>query len=248
MTAARVVVSADHEAASREAAEEFVRHVGPPSSQKVVRVVLSGGKTPIRLFQLLTEPYWRDRVDWRRVRFFWSDERPVPPTHPESNFRLAWELLLAPLGLGDEHVCRMRGEADDLDAAAREYEEAIAREFGIVAGVTVPQFDLVLLGLGADGHTASLFPHTAALAETKRWVVANVIPQLGVTRLTLTYPVLNAARCVMFLVTGEDKAAAVARVFDPYTRVDDAPARGVCPVSGELVWFLDRAAASQLSR
>ncbi len=246
MTAARVVVSPTFAAASYEAAQEFVRHVGALSCQSLVRVVLSGGKTPKFLYRLLTEPNWRQRVDWQRLRFFWSDERSVPPTHPESNFRMAWEALLAPLGVGKNQIFRMRGEASDLEAAAREYESEIARNFGIAAGAGVPQFDFVLLGLGADGHTASLFPHTAALAERRRWVVANVVPQLGATRITLTYPILNAARCVLFLVGGSSKAEAVARVFDPDASVDDVPARGVCPGGGELIWILDEAAASRL--
>lgn len=242
-----VVVSSSHRGASLRAAQEFVRHVGKLSVKQNVRVVLSGGNTPAYLYRLLTNPRWRERVHWPRLSFFWSDERPVPPTHADSNFRMAWETLLAPLGVHGSQVHRMRGEANDLHAAAREYEETIACEFHTFLGATVPRFDFVLLGMGADGHTASLFPHTPALEERRRWVVANFVPELRSTRLTLTYPILNAARCVMFLVTGANKAQAVARVFDPRTPVEDCPARGVCPVDGKLLWILDRAAASQLA-
>ncbi|MCX8070878.1 MAG: 6-phosphogluconolactonase [Candidatus Binatia bacterium] len=246
MTAARVHVARDHEAASRAAAEEFVRQIADRSRNATTFVALSGGSTPKRMYQMLAGDEFRPMVTWGQVHFFWSDERPVPPTDPDSNYRMASEALLQPLGIAPGQIHRMRGEDLDLPAAARAYEEEMARAFGVQWKSHPPRFDLVLLGLGADGHTASLFPRTVALQERRHWVVANPVPQLRTTRLTMTYPVLNAARCVLFLVTGRDKAEAVARVFSPTGAVEEVPARGVCPHDGELVWFLDEAAARRL--
>ncbi|GIW44111.1 MAG: 6-phosphogluconolactonase [Candidatus Binatia bacterium] len=245
-TAARVQVVENYEELSRTAVGEFVRRVGPLSRARRVSVVLSGGQTPRRMYALLSELGSGGGVDWTKVEFFWSDERPVPPSHPDSNYRLAWEALLAPLGIAASQIHRMQGEATNLDAAARDYEREIAQVLGVKPAQAPPRFDFVLLGLGADGHTASLFPHTRALHERRRWVVANPVPQLETTRLTLTYSVLNAARCVLFLVSGAEKAQAVARVFAPEGTVEETPARGVCPLEGELLWLLDAAAAREV--
>ena len=170
---------------------------------------LSWGSTPRLLFDALTRPPFREEVAWSRARFFFVDERCVPPEHERSNYRMARQHLLEPLEIPSDRVVRMRGEGEP-DTAAREYEDALDAEFG-GAGVA-PRFDFVLLGLGADGHTASLFPGTAALLEERRAVVANHVPKLGEWRLTLTLPVLNAARHAIFLVTGAEKSEAVAAV------------------------------------
>jgi 6-phosphogluconolactonase len=238
-----VQVFADAEELSVAAADLFVQRVGATTKDRRARVVLAGGATPRRTYELLAGTERRARVDWTRVEFFWSDERTVPPTHPESNYRMAAETLLCPLGIPATQVHRMQGEAADPDAAARSYELELAASFGVATGGAPPRFDFVFLGLGADGHTASLFPHTHALGERRRWVVANYVPQLQTTRLTLTYPVLNAARCVVFLVAGREKASALARVFDSSTSYEEVPAKGICPVEGELHWLADRAAA-----
>ncbi len=169
-------------------------------------MALSGGSTPRRLYQLLAGEPFRGQVDWPRVEIFWGDERSVPPDNKDSNYRMAHEALLEALKLPAGHVHRMQAERADRDAAAREYQDEIARAFGVDANGGPPAFDLVLLGMGPDGHTASLFPHTAALGETKRWVVVNHVPQMNTDRMTLTYPVLNRAREVLFLVAGADKA------------------------------------------
>ncbi len=140
-------------------------------------LVLSGGRTPKGLYQLLSTPGFRDRINWSSVEFFWGDERAVPPNHPESNYRMAKESLLAPLQISPRRVHGKRAEDEDLDSVAAEYQKEIALACGLAADGPPPELDLVLLGMGSDGHTASLFPHTEGLRETRRWVVANPIPQ-----------------------------------------------------------------------
>jgi len=231
---------ADHDALCDAAADEFCRHAAEAvAARGRFAVALAGGSTPRGLYQRLARPPRRERVDWDRVELFWGDERAVPPDHPNSNFAMARATLLDAVPVAPERIHRMEGERADLDAAARDYEAALARVLGAPPGGPPPALDLVLLGLGADGHTASLFPGTAVLAERHRWVAAVRVPQLETSRLTLTFVVLNAARAVLFLVAGEAKAAAVADVTA-------LPAGLVRPSSGDLAWYLDAAAASRL--
>jgi 6-phosphogluconolactonase len=204
-------------------------------------VALAGGSTPKRLYELLAAPPFRDRVRWTSVECFFGDERTVPPDHPDSNYGMARRALL-------DHVpCtshRMAAERDDAEGYARLLGERIAKRRD-----GVPVLDLVLLGMGDDGHTASLFPGTAALAERERWVVMNDVPQLHTRRMTLTYPVLNAAERVWMLIAGAGKRARVAECLSASARDDDPPRHpilGVRPVAGELIWHLDRAAAGSL--
>lgn len=211
------------------------------SNRGIFRTALSGGTTPRLLFDRLVTPPFRDGIAWDRTRFFFVDERCVPPDHDRSNLRLAREHLFEPLGIAVDQVLRMRGEADP-EEAAREYDEALAVEFG--GPGSVPRFDFVLLGLGADGHTASLFPGTSALDEVRRRVVANRVPKLGEWRLTLTLPVLNASRHAIFLVTGWEKTEAVAAVIK--RRAAELPASRVVLPRGSLIWILDGAAAGAL--
>lgn len=201
---------------------------------------LSGGSTPEPTYRLLRAPERRGRIDWDRVMFYWGDERPVPPTHPESNYAMAKEALLDYIGVPERQVQRIRGELKVNDAAI-DYARRLVDCFGRDADW--PRFDLVMLGLGEDGHTASLFPGTDALGQTRRWVVANPVPKLEQTRLTLTYPSINHAGAIMFLVAGQPKAPVVRRVIegDP-----SCPASKVQPAKGAPSWFLDEAAASQL--
>lgn len=237
----------DAEAVSRAAAEEFVRCAAEATRARGRFVVaLSGGSTPRRLYQLLAGPPYRGQVEWARVQVFWGDERSVPPDDKDSNYRMAREALLGPLGLLPGHVHRMEAERADRDTAAREYQDEIARAFGVDAHGEPPAFDLVLLGMGPDGHTASLFPHTAALGETKRWVVVNPVPQHQTERMTLTYPVLNRAREVLFLVAGPDKAEPLAEVLQGTPDPQRLPSQRVRPADGQLVFFVDRAAAARL--
>jgi 6-phosphogluconolactonase len=237
----RVLPDAD-EAARAAALEIFHAAADAIGNRGVFRIALSGGTTPVRLFRALAEPPCRDRPDWARTQFFFVDERCVPPDHERSNYRLAKELLFDPLGVPAEHVFRMRGEDDPRHAAA-EYESVLEREFG--GQDSVPRFDFILLGLGADGHTASLFPGTCALEERDRTVVANWVPKQNEWRLTLTLPVLNASRWDVFLVTGAEKSGVVAKAVGRESS-RELPASLVRPDRGSLIWILDEAAASSL--
>jgi len=204
-------------------------------------VALAGGSTPKALYELLATPRYAPRIDWSRVHVFWGDERCVPPDHPDSNFRMASESLLARVPIPPANVHRFRGEDDPARAAAAAEQEL--REF---FGTGLPRFDLVLLGLGTDGHTASLFPNTEALRETVRPVVANWVPKLNAHRLTLTFPVLNQAAEVIFLVTGTEKARVLGEVLRPAQDGPAYPARSVRPTHGRLLWLVDEAATSEL--
>jgi 6-phosphogluconolactonase len=205
-------------------------------------IALTGGSSPRRLYELLAAPPWRTHVDWASWHVFWGDDRMVPPDHPDSNFRLAHETLLAHVPIPEAQIHRIPTEVGDRDHAARAYEAEL-RAFFPVTDEGWPHFDLVLLGLGADGHVASLFPGFPTLDESRRWVVGSPPGTLPppIDRVTLTMPVLNAARKVAFIVAGADKALAVQRAL----RGDwDVPAARVQPTDGSLHWFLDTAAAS----
>ena len=211
-------------------------------------IALSGGSTPKTLYQVLATPEWNARFDWSRMVFLFGDERCTPPDHPESNFRMAQTELFQPLNIRPEQVYCMRGETDDPPAAAREYEATIRRLTNSPAP-GVPVLDLVLLGIGDDGHTASLFPGTAALQEDKRIVTVGHAPTGIRSRLTLTLGVLNHAAVVLFLVTGVGKADIVRRILEPKSDEDRSlPAARISSASGRLVWMLDHSAAQQLKK
>ena len=206
----------DAESVSRAAAEEFVRRA---SEAVAVRgrftVALSGGSTPKRLYELLAEPALRSQVAWDRVELFWGDERCLPPDDAESNYHMARQAMMSRLPIPPGRIHRIEAERPDRDAAAQDYQAVIAGVFGHDADGPPPAFDLILLGMGPDGHTASLFPHNPALEETARWVVAvHDVPKAPPDRMTLTYPVLNAAHEVLFLVAGADKAERLAEVLE----------------------------------
>ncbi len=214
-------------------------------------VALSGGTTPKQLYACLAAPEWLACVLWPQVDVFWGDERCVPPAHPASNYRTAREALLEHVAVDPERVHRIHGE-DEPDAAASAYEHELRAAFATPAGPprldSGARFDHVLLGMGDDGHTASLFPHSPALHETARWAIAGAAKAEPRRRVTLTLPVLNAAADVTFLVAGRVKAPALARVLEGRRDPDDLPAQLIAPQNGHLHWLVDADAASQLRR
>ena len=207
---------------------------------------MSGGSTPKSLYNLLATNA-RTALPWDRMYFFWGDERHVPPTDADSNYRMADEAMLSKVPVPAGNVFRMATENPDAAQVADDYEKTLRKFFQLSLG-DVPQFDLILLGLGPDGHTASLFPGTAALQEKSRLVVSNWVEKLKTHRLSFTFPVLNAARCVAFLVSGTDKASVLKTVLEENAPGEQYPAKLVNPTTGRLIWFLDRAAASFLSK
>ena len=241
---ARVQVQACAERLAQQAALAFQRHAQARSARKQrFSVALSGGSTPQSMLSLLATPQFSGTIDWQRVEIFWSDERCVPPGDPASNYGMAERTLLSRVPVPRGNVHRMRGELEP-QAGADDYCKQLYAVFER-AGV---QFDLLYLGLGDDGHTASLFPQSSALREREAPCVANQAPPDTAPRwrLTLTYPAINASRAVIFLVSGAKKAAILATVLagppDPLV----LPAQGVAPASGDLTWLVDADAASAL--
>jgi 6-phosphogluconolactonase len=227
------------------------------AAQKVVQVMagcrkenrecfvgLAGGSTPSGLYRLLAGEPYRSQLSWEHLRVFWGDERMVPPDHQESNFRMADETLLSRVPVLPRQVFRMKGELPAEEAAA-EYESVLREQFGLSPG-EIPRFDLIILGIGSDGHTASLFPGTPAVAESHKLVVAPWVESLHAYRLTLTPPVFNAAKHVIFLVSGHDKAAALQAVLEGPSDPARYPAQVINPKVGHTVWFVKRDAAGLL--
>jgi 6-phosphogluconolactonase len=248
MTGPEVVVLPDPAALAQEAARRFIE----AACQAIVErghftVALAGGSTSTGLYRLLAQRPQRDPIEWSRTFIYFGDERCVPPDHPDSNYHAAREALLASGAIPTANVFRMAGELG-LDAAARAYAAILRRNFDLT-GSARPCFDLILLGMGDDGHTASLFPGMPALMERRRLVVGSEVPgyvRPAVSRVTLTLPVINAARSVMFLVAGANKAPAVRAVLTGSAPSAPLPARRVQPVQGALIWLLDQAAAAGL--
>jgi 6-phosphogluconolactonase len=207
-------------------------------------LALSGGSTPRPLYELLASRPFATRIDWPRVHMFWGDERCVPPDQPESNYRMAREALLDHVPLPPANVHRIRGEDKPTEAAAA-YAESLGAFFGSRDSSPTESFDLVLLGMGADGHTASLFPGSAAAKESRRWVVATPGPEPGSWRVSLTPVLLNASENVTFLVTGADKAERLKDVLEG-GQPDLLPAQLIRPTHGALHWMIDAAAAARL--
>jgi 6-phosphogluconolactonase len=214
-------------------------------------VALSGGSTPNALFELLASDAYARRIDWSRVHLFWGDERCVPPDDPASNYRSARERLLDRVPIPERNVHRIHGE-DDPPAAAAAYEQELRTTFATPVGPprTEPgaRFDIVLLGMGPDGHTASLFPKTAAVHETERWVIAHRVEAVSMWRITMTPVVLGAAAEIVFLAAGRDKATTLHRVLEGPRQPDVLPSQAIRPVAGRLRWLVDAAAAAQLER
>lgn len=207
-------------------------------------VALSGGSTPRKLFDLLAA-LPPAMIPWQQVYFFWGDERHVPPDSPESNYKMANDSLLSKIPVRPENIFRIRAEEKDAAIAAREYEESIQKYFRLAPG-ELPVFDLITLGMGPEGHTASLFPGTTAIKETQRLVVSNWVEKLHTDRITFTFPVINHAACVLFLVAGKEKAPAIRKVFERPSA--EVPASLVHPTNGRLIWMLEGVAAAELPR
>ena len=205
-------------------------------------VALSGGSSPKKLYELLASPAYRDQVAWSQVFFFFGDERNVPLTDPQSNYLMAKTALLEPLGVADDHVFALHTELPPAEAAT-----TYTKEINGFFSPKPARFDVVLLGLGDNSHTASLFPHTEVLRATVAEVQAVFVPEVGMDRLTFTAPLINQARAVAFLVFGSDKAAAVRRVRQGPRNAEEYPAQLIMPGAGERHWFLDEAAAANLA-
>ena len=206
-------------------------------------VALSGGSSPRQLYELLASPTYRNQVDWPKVFFFFSDERNVPRTDPQSNYLMAQTALLAPLDIAGNQAFALPTELPPAEAAA-----AYTQEINAFFSPKPARFDLVLLGLGDNSHTASLFPHTDVLQATTADVQAVFVPEVDRYRLTFTAPLINQARAVAFLVFGTDKAVAVRRVRQGPRNAEEFPAQLISPSAGEKHWFLDEAAAADLDR
>jgi 6-phosphogluconolactonase len=240
-------VEPDPDALARRAAHHFVEMASEAvGAGGRARIAISGGSTPKEAFQLLADANgeFRSRMPWSRLDLFWVDERCVPPDHAESNFRMTREALLDHVPLQPHQIHRMEGELDPEVAAAR-YESGLRNTFRL-EGAEWPRFDLVALGMGPDGHTASLFPHTEAVHEMTRLVVANHVPQKDTWRITLTAPVINHASSVFFLIAGADKAEILNQVLTGPREVERLPSQLIWPVSGILTLILDKAAAALL--
>lgn len=246
----QIQVVADREALTQAAAKRFLA-----SAQSAVQsrgrfaVALSGGSTPRDLYALLADPdaEYRGQLPWDKIYLFWGDERHVPPDHADSNYRMASEAMLSKVPLPAGNVHRIQAELADAEAAARAYEDEL-RQFFNTAGVGTPHFDLALMGLGPDGHTASLFPQTSALHERDRWVVANWVQKLHTHRITLTVPALCPSAEILFLVAGGDKAIALRDVLHGPFHPDQWPAQIFRNCTNPVVWIVDQLAARQLPK
>jgi 6-phosphogluconolactonase len=236
-------VEAMHEAGADVFVSAAVEAV---TARDVFNVALAGGKTPEGVYSLLaSSALLRSKVPWSQVRFFWGDERHVPPEHPDSNYRMVRFAMLDRLPIDPDHVFRIKGECPSADEAAEDYERELRTAFALKPG-QFPRFDLIMLGMGADGHTASLFPGTPALKEEHRLAVGNPVDALDTDRITLTVPVLNNAAQVLFLVHGPDKADALKDVLEGPYDPERRPAQLVRPADGRVQWIVDPSAAHLL--
>jgi 6-phosphogluconolactonase len=246
---AELKVFDDAEELTRAAAEEIASRaeaaIAAIAEQGRFTIALSGGSTPKPVYRRLAEEPYRSRIAWDRVHVFWGDERHVPPDHADSNFGMAHDELLSKVPLPAGNIHRVRAEKPDAERAAHEYEWTLRSAFNLDEG-QVPRFDLVLLGLGPDGHTASLFPGSDAVRERTRLVVAPWVKSSF--RITMTLPVLNRAACALFVVSGEEKAEALRSVLEGDLQPDRFPAQAVRLDDGRLLYFADRAAARLLRR
>jgi 6-phosphogluconolactonase len=243
-----------------ELALKAARHFARLADQYVVgsgrfTVALSGGATPRAMLARLAEAPFLDTVPWEAIYFFWGDERCVPPDHADSNYRMAWETLLSKVPVPSENIFRIPAEHSDPERAADEYAATLINFFtkhappsGTAPLAGVPRFDLIFLGMGPDGHTASLFPGTPALHVTDKIVVANYVEKFKAHRITLTAPTINNARNVTFVVAGADKAEALHEVLEGAYQPELYPSQLIRPHQGSLLWMVEEAAAALLTQ
>lgn len=240
-----IFIARDEAALAKKAAEILMESVRDAIAERGhASWAIGGGSTPKVIFPLLTEPYYRERIDWKNISLFWGDERCVPPDHADSNYKLAKDLLLSKVPLPASSIHRMAGEMSSPQAAAKAYENKLKTIFKFDR--PFPKFDLIWLGMGADGHTASLFPGTSALEENEKWVVGHHVENLSSNRITLTFPVINNARRVVIITPGENKATVLRDLFHADMPKSRYPVQRVKPVNGDLIWLLDKQAAAKL--
>jgi 6-phosphogluconolactonase len=243
-----IVVAKDSTALSYKAAEILVGCISETLSRKErFSMALSGGSTPQTLFSLLVEDdYFKNTIPWEKLHFFWGDERHVPPQDEQSNYRMANDIMLAKAHVRTENIHRMPTEQTDAGKVAQDYEQEL-RQFFELAADQLPVFNFNLLGIGPDGHTASLFPETMAVHENRRLVVANWVEKFQTNRITMTAPVLNNADTIVFLVSGRQKADILQQILEGDYQPDLLPAQLIRPGQGRLLWLVDQAAASRLT-
>jgi len=242
----RILTNID--AIAKRAAQDFVQSATQAVSEKgSFTVALAGGSTPKALYSLLAgDAALRSQVPWDKMYVYFGDERSVGPDHADSNFRMATETMLSKVPIKPEQVFRIKGEYKDTEKAAQEYEQVLRTSFKIAEG-QFPRFDLVFLGIGNEGHTASLFPGTKALDETKRLAVRNWVGKLYTNRVTLTAPAINNAARVIFMITGADKALALKGILEGPYEPEQLPAQLIQPPNGKLLWLVDTVAGGMLS-
>jgi 6-phosphogluconolactonase len=236
-------------ALSREAANLLLRRITELSSQKAyLSIALSGGTTPKMLHSLLVDQHsLKSQIPWNKIHFFWGDERHVPPQHADSNYRMAKETIFDKADkLPKENIHRVRAENPEANQVALEYEKHLLKFFNPAAG-QLPVLDFAILGMGPDGHTASLFPGTTALQEQNRLIVANWVDKFESYRITMTVPLINNADMIIFLVSGNEKAETLKMVLEGSRQPDLLPSQLIRPKRGRLLWLVDRAAASRLT-
>ncbi len=252
--APEIRVLPDGEALRRAAADEILRiALDVVTKRKIFTFALSGGRTPKPLYQLLGgegDASYRAKMPWPQVHLFWSDERPVPADHPDSNYGMVRGAMLEKLSLTRKQVHRIRTEGLNPAQAAHEHQRELKDFFtqNLMLRYDVPRFDLILLGMGPDGHVAGLFPNSEALRERRLLVTAPKPTPSGQQRITLTMPVINMASNVIVLVSGADKAEAVKTALEGAPEADRCPAQAVKPSDGRLIWIVDKAAASLLTK
>jgi 6-phosphogluconolactonase len=247
MTASKINISDNYEDLCEKVTQEILALSNKKiEAQDKFTIALSGGSTPKEIYQCMAGTSYRNKFRWEKIHFFWSDERWVPPEDPKSNYRMVFESLFTKIQIPSANIHPIPTKNCDLQASVRLYEESIVNFFKLRKD-ELPPFDMILLGLGQDGHTSSLFPGNPSLAVKDHLVVATSQQGIPEKRITLTLPVINHAQVIFFVVSGYEKANIVAEVLENDSR-HGFPANEIKPCHGKLCWFLDEAAASRLVR